>query len=250
MGTERLSNISLRLEPIATQEILENRILDKVTEIGSRYPKFKEISQEFKSEVFEILGKKEEQNLETITFDNKSNSKFKIGKENLPLTKGGLISALESGIEYSLDQETFETNSLSKKIYDDYMLARAEYYALKILNRHILIKEKCSDMAAYSGLEAAANSKIENLSKGMLAEKIVFAYLKKLSIDSGELRFEVIGANFYEDVKKKIDFTIRLKKKVSETGVRVDTEEDSSVKRIQFTIGSTLEMLKKKRRGC
>lgn len=75
----------------------------------------------------------------------------------------------------------------------------------------------------------------ENSQEGVIAEKMVKNFLKKLSIDSS-VDFEIIDADVYQDVEQKIDFIIHRKTTDRNRGVGVTENKDQSKDvGIQFT---------------
>ena len=64
--------------------------------------------------------------------------------------------------------------------------------------------------------------------QGIIAEKMVKNFLKKLSMDT-DADFEIIDADVYQDVEQKVDFIIHRKNKDKNKGAKVQESETVTV---------------------
>lgn len=74
----------------------------------------------------------------------------------------------------------------------------------------------------------------ESIQEGVIAEKMVKNFLKKLSIDT-DADFEIIDADVYQDVEQKIDFIIHRKSIQKNRGASILESETLTDIGIQFT---------------
>lgn len=159
-------------------------------------------------------------------------------KEEEGCTLAELLTDQEWGINYNLDGTT------PRRIKKLYYLAQARTAISELLDQQIITNEIGS---AYSDeFKKDAYRKIrtpEHQQAGHIAEKMVRNFLQKITIefksDKHLAEFEVIKADAYQDVNKKIDFII--KRKTRQRGVKVETTD--SKMGIQFTIDQRPETI-------
>lgn len=81
--------------------------------------------------------------------------------------------------------------------------------------------------------------------QGIIAEKMVKNFLKKLAIDFGT-DFEIVEANAFQDVEQKVDFIIHRKSHDRARGAQVMESGELADIGIQFTINDTKTDVKEK----
>lgn len=162
-------------------------------------------------------------------------------KEEEECTMAELLTDLEWGISYNLD------GAAPRHIKKLYYLEHARAAIAELLDQQIIANETGS---AYSDeFKKDAYRKIrapERQQAGSIAEKMVRNFLRKITIDFNDdnrlAEFEVIKADAYQDVDKKIDFII--KRKAKQRGVEVEAAD--SKLGIQFTIDQRPETIEHK----
>jgi hypothetical protein len=196
---------------------------------------------------------------------------------SVKLTKGDLMSAIEWGIYYDLDDSCdrsvrrkylvecarnkisslfdgqvsaseipkYDANMKARFIslgvdgdYGDWLDSRLSKYGDKRLDYRSLSsaerdeKKDVDKIAAYRSFEGPENLKQD----GVMAEKMLRSFFKKISYDNDDLNFSFKGADAYQDVNQKIDFILRRKNKLSAVSVDDDYEIDDSKFGLQFTL--------------
>jgi hypothetical protein len=164
-------------------------------------------------------------------------------KEEEECTVAELLTDLEWGIGYNLDSST------PRNIRKQYYLEQARSAISDLRDQQIIINEAGS--AYNDSFKKDAYRKIrapEHQKAGHIAEKMVRNFLRKIAIDLGNdsrlAEFEVIKADAYQDVDKKIDFIIKRKAKLR--GVKVEAAD--SKLGIQFTTDQRPETIEHKGR--
>ena len=80
---------------------------------------------------------------------------------------------------------------------------------------------------------------------GVIAEKMVKNFLKKLAIET-DADFEIVDADVHQDVEQKIDFIIHRKNTEKVRGARVEESETRADIGIQFTMNTSKSQHKEK----
>jgi hypothetical protein len=164
-------------------------------------------------------------------------------KEEEMCTVGEIMTGLEWGLVYRLDERT------PKKIRKAYYIAQAKNELSSLLDSQILTNELGSSrtepgkMKAYGKIKENRESAIDSQPAGLIAEKMVRNLLNKINIDLNQNKalpeFEIMAGDAYQDVTNKVDFLIRRKK--HNRGVKVETNKNNLG--IQFTINQDAEVI-------
>lgn len=147
------------------------------------------------------------------------------------VTAGEVLTDGIWGVEYDLGCDV--SRSLRKR----YLIEKAKRSIGKYLDYQLGVdqrKSKQADPRLRGGYSGLLKSRERMETEGHLAERIVFSFLKKISIDHG-FPFAIEAANVYEDIELKIDFILKVKSK--RRGLAVEGSEDVRTVGIQFTIG-------------
>lgn len=165
------------------------------------------------------------------TVTQKDGEFFVVSKDGTkqPITISEIMTDGEWGVEYTFDD--------SVNIHDirSYYLEALKSDLREKLDAQIIISEINNSWVdtrkkdAYQKIEERLGK--ENHQEGVVAEKMVKNFLKKLSIDT-DADFEIVDADVYQDVEQKIDFIIRRKAVERNRGVGVEESKDVG---IQFT---------------
>ncbi len=167
-------------------------------------------------------------------------------------TKGEILTDPEWGILYEMDG-TVPREVRKRFIVDD---ARRNILSLaddQILKTEIHQKPKSTsefDRIGREHLTTAYTAVSERREKneiqpGIVAEKIVKTFFQKMIIDCN-LPIKIEDADIYEDVEGKIDFYIRIPKRLR--GVRVEESEETEEIGVQLTMNTNPETQEKKKR--
>jgi hypothetical protein len=154
--------------------------------------------------------------------------------EKSRVTFGDLVTDLEWGITHHL-----EKGRVPRLLAKKYLLEQAKQELRGLLDEQIVASESASDNVhewkqdAYRRHQEDIESGVAEKRSGLLAERMVKGMLKKASLDDGDLPFELLEADIYQDVEEKIDFIIRRKGR--HRGVEVEADEKAKDIGIQFT---------------
>ena len=148
------------------------------------------------------------------------------------ITIGEIMTDYEWGLEYTLDS--------SVNVHDirKYYFSRLKADLSDKLDNQIIISELAYENGddykknAYQEISERNESGMEK--QGLIAEKMVKGFLKKLSIDT-DADFEIVDANVYQDVEQKVDFIIHRKSLPHARGASVSESDLRSDIGIQFT---------------
>lgn len=161
--------------------------------------------------------------------------RWKIGKEERPVSLGEIMTDGDWGINYHLDPA-----SVPRNVRKQFLVETARRELGSCLDEQICINEMSSALVddkkqqAYHRIyEEHQAGKIDRHT-GLIAERMVCNFLKKITYDF-EVDFKINHADAYQDVNQKIDFIIS--RQTHKRGVRVETEEQKTMG-IQFTINS------------
>ncbi len=187
---------------------------------------------------------KKEPQVPGTKFAKYDNGKFivKVGERQIPLTVGDVMADVEWGYRYALDPKT-----TPREIRKKYALALARYDISDLADFQIMINEQKSEKNdaglkhIYSSIEDERKS--GHLTFGHIAEKMVRAYLTKLSIDNPDVGFTVERTDVEADIEQ-VDFLIHIAPKTR--GVSVTTGPRTRDAGIQFTTKTTEELLGEK----
>jgi len=172
------------------------------------------------------------------------------GGEKIELTLGEIITDYELGINYYLNPD-----SVPKAVRKKYIFETTKKELQDLLDEQIILDEIGNLNFGGEGTVKRKNNIIKSPqenkgSEGAMAEIMVSNFLEKLSWDFNA-DFKLIRTDVYEDHLHKIDFAIR--RKMHYRGIKVEgqveakEESDKSRLGIQFTIGQSKELLRKKR---
>ena len=146
-------------------------------------------------------------------------------------TLGKILVDLDWDIPHRLD------SSIPREIHKKYLVERAKAKIHSELNEQIILEETHSvtlDGGIKYGYKSLSREhtkdKIQEI--GHTAEKIVKGFIKRISIDMPDSKFEVVEADAEHDVNRKIDFI--LVRKRHHRGVGVEAQD---IQGVQFTTG-------------
>lgn len=151
------------------------------------------------------------------------------------VTLGEIMTDSEWDNHYTFDD--------SVNIHDirQYYLGQLKSELRDQLDRQIIISETSNTRGDTFKQNAyrAIGERLENGSEqgGVIAEKMVKNFLKKLSIDT-DADFEIVDADAHQDVDQKIDFIIHRKAGEKNRGARVEQSDTARDIGIQFTINT------------
>ncbi len=216
----------------------------------SKFKKWLEKTRDIASGGF--IHPETQKNLPVVSVSDEGNFIMKLSNgETKLITMGEIMTDHEWGIDY-----TFDT---SVNIHDirSYYLNQLKNDLREKLDKQIITSElnfndptKADPMKknAYREIEKRMESGSEQ--QGIIAEKMVKNFLKKLSMDT-DADFEIIDADVYQDVEQKVDFIIHRKNKDKNKGAKVQESETVTVPTfedigVQFTINASKTEYKEK----
>jgi hypothetical protein len=165
------------------------------------------------------------------------------GEEKIAITRGEMLTDGMWGASYLM------TDSVPRADQKRFYLEAARREVAALLDEQIAHAEGASRLNRGSGRDEAYAAILERGEEGedfgVVAEKMVKSFLKKLEIDH-ELPFTVLDVDVYEDVEHKVDFVIRIA--AHRRGVGVATGEDIHDIGVQFTTSVSAKTLEKKER--
>lgn len=231
-----------QIEDLLTlQEIAEERGLsvENVRKIAALQKEKQRIMDWLKARLKGIDGKETEYDpgARRITTDGRGNYVWE--KSDGTQEAVGLGALLTDGIwdvNYALDPETVPRN-VRKRFY----IAKARRLLQRELDKQIAIDQSQSALSNprnRQGYKGLVMDKEVLGTQGHLAERMVFSFLNKLSIDE-DVPFSIEASNVYEDIELKIDFILKVRAR--KRGVSVEGTEAEGEGRtigIQFTIAS------------
>jgi hypothetical protein len=151
------------------------------------------------------------------------------------VTLGEIMTDSEWDNHYTFDD--------SVNIHDirQYYLGQLKSELRDQLDRQIIISETSNTRGDTFKQNAyrAIGERLENGSEqgGVIAEKMVKNFLKKLAIDA-DADFEIVDADAHQDVDQKIDFIIHRKAGEKNRGARVEQSDARDIG-IQFTMNTS-----------
>jgi hypothetical protein len=157
-------------------------------------------------------------------------------------TLGEIMTDGEWGIEYALDAETVPRN-----IRKRYLIEEARRTLQALLDEQIIVQESESGWMdekkrdTYRRIQHDAET--DELPSGIIAERMVENFLKKLMFDY-DVDFSIQRADVFQDVEQKIDFIIRRVE--HDRGVRVYEDPRADRVGVQFTTSTNAETLHRK----
>lgn len=161
------------------------------------------------------------------------------------VTLGMLMTDGVWDVNYVLDPET-----VPRKIRRKFLVEKAKRLLQRELDKQIAIDKQQSDMTnpryrgGYNGL---LKDRVALSQQGHLAERMVYSFLRKLTIDES-LPFEIEASNVFEDIELSIDFIIKIK--TARRGVAVEGTDDDQTIGVQFSIAKKRARKKKKLEGA
>ena len=170
--------------------------------------------------------------------DEQTNLFYQVDRGMEPVTLGELYTDGEWGIDCYLDPDFVD-----RKTCKQYLLERAKSELDALLDEQIMEDEIASPYTdtlhqeAYK--EVKKNRAEHKFPPGIIAEKMVSNFLRKIGFDYG-VDIEIERADAHEDVVGKIDFKVIIRKRNRQKGVKVDTHNDKTIG-IQFTTNPTQE---------
>ncbi len=152
------------------------------------------------------------------------------------VTRGELMTDYEWGIEYAFDR--------SVGIHDirEYYLEQLKADLREKLDQQIITSEtnftRGDSFKQNAYREIGKRIETGSEQQGIIAEKMVKNFLKKLAIDH-DADFEIVEANAFQDVEQKVDFIIHRKSADRIRGAKIGESKDSADVGIQFTINAS-----------
>ncbi|MBT3412829.1 MAG: hypothetical protein HOJ15_01890 [Candidatus Jacksonbacteria bacterium] len=161
----------------------------------------------------------------------KQGDEYVVDGESVSL--GAIMTDGSWGIDYS-----FDAGSVPKVVRKKYLVEEARRRLQDLLDQQIIADEmdRGYNAPTYDIIKQDKERRVEK--PGLIAEKMVEIFLKKLTYDYG-VDFDVETADVYQDVEQKLDFIIRRKSRAR--GVEVSAREGEEAERlgVQFTIDQT-----------
>jgi hypothetical protein len=159
-----------------------------------------------------------------------------MGNRSVPVSKGELCTDGEWGIDYALDPATTSRTMRKRHILED-----TKRKLRSLLDTQLLENEAGAKFGNTKFFRDMLDGKVEQ-GMGNVAEKMVRAFLRRVSIDF-PVDFTVVEADVVQDTKETIDFIIHRKSHAR--GARVSEEEREDVG-IQFTTDTRPETINHK----
>lgn len=169
------------------------------------------------------------------------------------ITRGELLTDGDWGIKYSLD-----VNTIPRHLRKKYLVEEAKHQLRDLLDQQIAFNQESFGRDSrkteiYRKNRERLASDQETKQAGLIAEKLVKNFLKKLSYDYN-LDFKVLETDIYQDVEEKIDFLILRSPHLRNVNIEPleQPNEDHQSEQfrelgIQFTINPHEDVLKRKR---
>ncbi len=158
--------------------------------------------------------------------------------QELPVTKGEIMTDMNWGIKYRLD------DSVERKLRKQYLVESAKSELGELLDRQITLDEvgsaRTNEWLTDAFVKREASTGYET---GFLAEKMVKCFLTKLTYDH-DVDFNVLDADAFDDVVRKVDFIVTRRK--WERGVGVEESDETERVGVQFTTNTDPEMQRRK----
>jgi hypothetical protein len=156
------------------------------------------------------------------------------------ITLGEIMTDGEWGLSYNLDPD-----SIPRRVREKYLVEQAKHDLRELLGEQTIIDELASATTGEGPKTAYRGRREEGSEKrgGMIAEKMVRNFLKKLSYDYA-VGFEVEEADMFQDVTQHIDFIIH--RKSHHRGVGVEESAEAEDIGVQFTMNDDIEKQKLK----
>ena len=163
----------------------------------------------------------------------------------IPITRGELLTDILWGAEYRLESD------VSRELRREFATVLADKEISSLLDQQIALSESEKkynegtgrDLAYRKILEASASEMPEALTSGIIAEKMVEGFFRKMMIDH-HLPFTIEFGTAYDDVEYKVDFIIHAEHSI---GAKVEESSTENIG-IQFTTETREAMLKNKKR--
>ena len=156
-------------------------------------------------------------------------------KDKKKVTLGELMTDGEWGVEYDLDPET-----VPRVVRRRYLVERAKHELQQFADEQIILNEKSSQYVhefkrdTYGRIERDRKDKSVESKAGLVAERMVRNFLKKVVFDLGG-KYRLLEVDVYQDVQQKMDFIIR--RPAHDRGVKVESSEENIG--VQFTISQS-----------
>lgn len=185
-----------------------------------------------------------------VVFDDGHFLWKKEGGVNQEITIGDIITDLDWGIEYYFNQ------NIPRNIRKRYLIEKAKSQLQALLDQQILLDESSSSLTETNRKKIyqmiIEDTEAYEEDRGIIAEKIVRNFLRKIVFDNQDAGFDILEADIFEDVEQKIDFIIRRKKRIRGVGVEEihpeeKTQEETKTYGIQFTLTQSHSKLKRKK---
>lgn len=230
-------------EKTYTDKDSEVLIFDIQKQKLERLKKFKKFLSKTRSPEGGFVHPEIEPGLPIISEDGEGNYIVKSTEGYQRITPGELVTDHEWGVEYTFDK------SVDIHAIRGYYLEQLKSQLRENLDKQIIVSESNfthSDTYKQNAYKEIGK-RIEQGSEqqGIIAEKMVKNFLKKLSIDTNA-DFEIIDANAFQDVEQKVDFIVHRKSVDRARGAQVVESEHANDIGIQFTTNTSKTEYKEK----
>lgn len=215
-----------------TNQEAELAIFDIQKQKLERIKKFKKFLNKTRNGEGGFVHPEIEPGLPVISKDSEGNLVVSRKEGRQKITLGELITDPEWGIDYTFD------SSVDIHTIRGYYLENLKGELRTKLDQQIVASESTYLMNDTYKQDAykEIGKRLEHGSEqqGIIAEKMVKNFLKKLSIDANA-DFEIIDANAFQDVEQKVDFIIHRKNTDRARGAAINESDQSGDIGIQFT---------------
>jgi hypothetical protein len=229
---ENFRDKSYYLDAATQHEILEIQA-EKQKLIAAMHEKLALID-DGESISFEKYGK-------TVTQENGEYFITKKGGVKDTITRGDIAVAYKNGFDLNLDANVDRS---TKKLFilHETKARISDLYNQQLIKAEVENKNRSGQDLSYKAFEALQEEEsreiYENRPYGKMAETMVESFFTKFLVNNPQLPFTIESADVYDDVRKKIDFKIHLKREYVR-GVKVNADESAdagSDTGIQFTL--------------
>ncbi len=226
--SDLLARVNELIEQTASARMMETTDQEKIFLIQRKKQKIMTWLHERLREV-DANETRFEPNARPVFYDGKNFYWENYGTK-IKITKGALLTDTIWGIDYSLDPQT-----VPRSIRKRYYIEKAKRILETELDKQIALDQQGSPMTdrrTRGGYRGIVKDRELLVTGGHLAEKMVYSFLKKYSIDY-DFDYDVKPANVYEDLQLKIDFIIKIKAR--SRGVAVEEDEKAHLIGVQFS---------------
>ncbi len=228
--TQYVEDILIKLQFYNEKREVMNRLYDHLEEV--------ETGQDYAEE--ELSSRRH------FSYDEETKQFFTYGRGGIKeyITEGDIVADYDWGIKYTPDIEM--PRNVWRHIRKQVDINEARREIQEIVNNHLVYFGGVYDSSSHKSVEfLKENLRTDHRLIGVVAEKIVFGFLNRVSVNYPELSFNVEPSSVIEDSELKYDFKITVRKK--DRGIATESEEVSRSEYISLkkTIGIQLTISKK-----